>query len=97
MIKQYDKEKTLFYFFTLNTSFITLLIPNLFFINEESDMLFDRAKNPLVRKLIIWANERIIKKSYKTVFTSQGFADFYYGDRSLPILLLSRTRSVQLA
>jgi len=81
VIKLYNKKETLFYFFTINTSFITLLIPNLFFINEESDMLFDRSKNPLVRKLIIWANKLIIKKSYKTVMTSQGFADFYYGER----------------
>ena len=44
-------------------------------------MLFDRSKNPIVRKLIIWANKRIIKKSYKTVMTSQGFADYYYGDK----------------
>lgn len=81
VLNKYDKRETLFYFFTINTSFITLFTPNLLFINEESDMLFDRAKNPLVRKLIIWANKLIIKKSYKTVMTSQGFADFYYGDK----------------
>lgn len=81
VIQRYDKKKTLFYFFTINTSFVTLTVPNLIFINEESDMLFDRSKNPLVRKLIIWANKLIVKKSYKTVMTSQGFADFYYGDK----------------
>lgn len=80
VINRYDKNETLFYFFTINTSFITLLIPNLIFINEESDMLFDRSKNQFVRKLIIRENKRIIKKSYKTVMTSQGFANFYYGD-----------------
>ena len=81
VIQKYDKKNTLFYFFTINTSFITLFIPNVLFINEESDMLFDRAKNPLVRKLIIWINKCIVKKSYRTVMTSQGFADFYYGDK----------------
>lgn len=81
VIKRFDKKETLFYFFTINTSFITLVSPGLLFINEESDMLFDRARNPLVRKLIICANKRIIKRSYKTVMTSQGFANFYYGDK----------------
>jgi glycosyltransferase involved in cell wall biosynthesis len=81
VIKRYDKNETLFYFFTINTSFIALLIPNLIYINEESDMLFDRSKKTIVRKLIILANKRIIKKSYKTVMTSQGFADYYYGER----------------
>ena len=80
VIAHFDKKKTLCYFFTVNTSFITLLAPGLRFIYEESDMLFDRAKNPMVRKLIIWSNKLIVNKSYKTVFTSQGFADFYYGD-----------------
>ena len=82
VIERFDKKETLFYFFTINTSFITLITPGLLFINEESDMLFDRAKNPVVRKLIIWVNKLIIKKSYKTVFTSQGFSDFYYGDKA---------------
>lgn len=81
VIKKYDKRKTLFYFFTINTSFITLLLPKMTFINEESDMLFDRSKNPVVRKLIIWVNKKIIRKSFLTVFTSQGFADYYYGDK----------------
>jgi len=81
VIDKFDKKETLFYFFTINTSFITLLKRNLIFINEESDMLFDRAKNPAVRRLIIWFNKSIIKKSYKTVMTSQGFADFYYGNK----------------
>ena len=79
VINCFNKKETLFYFFTINTSFVTLLIPNLTFINEESDMLFDRSKNPIIRKIIIWTNKRIVKKSYKTVMTSQGFADFYYG------------------
>ena len=81
VINKYDKEETLFYFFTINTSFITLLLPKIMFINEESDMLFDRSKNPIIRKLIIWANKKIIRKSFITVFTSQGFADYYYGDK----------------
>lgn len=81
VVKKYDRKQTLFYFFTMNTSFITLLQPMILFINEESDMLFDRSKNPIIRRFIIWANKRIIKKSYKTVMTSQGFADFYYGEK----------------
>lgn len=81
VINKYDEKKTLFYFFTINTSFITLFMHKILFVNEESDMLFDRSKNPIVRKLIIWANKRIVKKSYRTVMTSQGFADFYYGDK----------------
>ncbi len=80
VIKKYDKKTTLFYFFTLNTSIYTLFIRNLLFMNEESDMLFDRAKNTYVRAFIKGVNKCVIKKSYKTIFTSQGFADYYFGE-----------------
>ena len=96
VIKSYDKEETLFYFFTINTSFITLFIPRLTFINEESDMLFDRSKSPIIRKLIIWINKIIIRKSFITVFTSQGFADYYYGD-NIPLNIVVIPNKVSAA
>ncbi len=82
VVSKYDKSKTLFYMFTINISFAALLIPRITFIHEESDMLFEHVGNRSVQKLIIWFNKRIIRKSYKTVFTSQGFADFYFGDKT---------------
>lgn len=80
VVNKYDKSKTLFYMFTINISFASLLIPRLHYIYEESDMLFDRSSNRIIQRLIIWLNKRVIRNSYRTVFTSQGFADFYYGD-----------------
>lgn len=80
VVKKYDKKKTLFYFFSFNTAFLVLL-RNLRFIYEESDMLFDRFSSPILRHLIIRLNRRIITKSMITVFTSEGFAHFYYKQR----------------
>lgn len=79
-IKTYDKRNTIFYFFSLNVSIATLLLSKITFIYEESDMLFDRSKNRILRTILKSINKRIIKKSNITVFTSEGFAKYYYGD-----------------
>lgn len=77
VVKQYDKNRTLFYFFSFNTAFLVLL-RNLRFVYEESDMLFDRFSSPILRWMTIHMNRWIVSKSKVTVFTSEGFAHFYY-------------------
>lgn len=79
-INKYDTKKTLFYFFSFNTAFIVLK-KRVQFIYEESDMLFDRFSSPILRRLITVLNRRIISKSKITVFTSEGFAHFYFEDK----------------
>lgn len=79
VIKSYDKKSTIFYFFTLNVAVATLLTPGIKYIYEESDMLFDRCGKEILKKTVIAVNKRIIKKSALTVFTSEGFGEFYYG------------------
>ncbi len=77
VLKQFDKKETLFYFFSFNTAFI-VIARKLSFIYEESDMLFDRFNSSFFRRLIIFLNRKIVSKSKITVFTSEGFAYFYY-------------------
>ena len=81
IINQYDKSTTLFYLFSLNVAVLSLYTPGLRYIYEESDMLFDRLSNLIMRKIIIRINKHIINNSFLTVFTSEGFADFYYGEK----------------
>ena len=78
VVDRFDKKKTLFYFFSFNTAFLVLMRRNLRFIYEESDMLFDRFSSSFLQNLIIKLNRDIISKSKITVFTSEGFAHFYY-------------------
>lgn len=78
VVKKYNKIETIFYLFTLNVAVLAYFSRGLRFIYEESDMLFDRFKNGFLRKATISINKNIIKKSFLTVFTSNGFIDFYY-------------------
>lgn len=79
IIDSYNREETIFYFFTINVVIATLFSGKCSYIYEESDMLFDRFCNKLLQKIVIAINKRIISKSMLTVFTSEGFADYYYG------------------
>lgn len=78
-IKLYDKKNTIFYFFSLNTALATLFC-RLNYVYEESDMLFDRFRSSFLRMVVKKVNLFIIKSSKFTVFTSEGFAQYYYGN-----------------
>lgn len=80
VVDKFDKKKTLFYFFSFNTAFLVLLRRKLRYVYEESDMLFDRFSSSFLRNMMIKLNRRVISKSLITVFTSEGFAHFYYNN-----------------
>lgn len=80
IIDKKNNKNTVFYFFTINVA-VAALFRKIKYIYEESDMLFDRFSNKLLQKIVIYINKKIIKRSLQTVFTSEGFADYYYGDK----------------
>lgn len=88
IIQGYDKKTTLFYFFTLNTAFASLLSRGIRFIFEEQDMLFDRMGNRITKSIVKSINKHIINKSTLTVFTSEGFAVYYFGDKVPPKIIV---------
>ena len=79
IVRQYDPQKTLFIFFSLNTAFATLFCPKIKYIYQEDDMLFDRVNNKYLKAGIRSINKRIIRKSIMTFFASEGFAQYYFG------------------
>ena len=80
VVRKYDKNKTLFYFFSLNVAAIAPFLC-VKYVYEESDMLFDRFGKKILRNAVITFNKYVIKRSAITVMTSEGFAQFYYGDK----------------
>lgn len=80
IVRQFDKKTTLFYFFSLNVAAIAPFL-HIKYIYEESDMLFDRFGKKILRKIVIVFNKYVIRKSVITVMTSEGFADFYFGEK----------------
>lgn len=80
IVKRFDRKQTVFYFFSLNVAAIAPFL-NIKYIYEESDMLFDRFGKKILRNAVIAFNKHVIRKSAITVMTSEGFAQFYFGEK----------------
>lgn len=80
IVNGYDKQTTLFYFFTLNVAAIAPFL-GIRYIFEESDMLFARFRKKLPMTIVEWADKLAIRRSALTVMTSEGFADYYFGNK----------------
>lgn len=59
--------------------FATRFNPNKKYIYEECDLVHTNVGNKWLRSLLERIDRRIIRKAYRTVFTSEGFVDYHYG------------------
>ncbi len=90
IIKQAD-ESDIIYTFGFEIGTIVSFFKKNRMIYEEADISAARFKNDLIRKALIWLDKRTIKNSILTVFTSNGFKKYLYGENcpfSDKILLL---------
>ena len=51
------------------------------YIYEESDIEAIKHRNPIIRAFLLRLDRRVQKKSLVNVFTSEGFAEYFYGDK----------------
>ena len=76
---KYKPQETLFYLFNLD---IVLAFRSVFgrkykYIYEVSDLAELVIRNTLIRKFLIWQNDKSMRNAFHVVFTSEGFCDFY--------------------
>lgn len=77
-----NNDSEVWYYFGLQMAlFCRLFNKNKKYIYEESDMTHLGIRNPIVRRLLEWADKRIIKHSLLTLFTSEGFLMYHYGSK----------------
>ena len=82
VLKRIKNQDVLVYVFGLDVSMWFFFFNNNHpYIFEESDLYHTYVGNRFVRNLLERIDKRIIKKSLLTVFTSEGFARFHFGDR----------------
>ena len=81
VLKKCCKNDSLYYLFGLDIALVfRLLSRKRRFVYEESDLVHTYVNNPFLRKTLEFIDKRIIKASYKTVFTSEGFATYHFGE-----------------
>ena len=73
-----------FYFFGLDIALLSLLIlGKCQYIYEESDLMHTYIKNPSIRKFLERRDKRIIHRSIQSVFTSEGFYKYHFGNQEI--------------
>lgn len=77
--------KDVFYYlfgFDIASPIESLLKPNTF-IFELGDLHELYIKNKLIRSILVKWNKRIIRRSFETVLTSEGFKEYYFGKNQI--------------
>ena len=82
VINRYDKGNTVFYLFGFDMALIYYFcFTNAKYIFEESDLRHTYFRPSVLAKTLEAIDKRIIKKSLVTVFTSEGFNKYHFGDK----------------
>lgn len=76
-IKENEKEHTLYYAFGYDLALICAIFSSKKFIYESSDLIYTYF-NRFILNICKYIDKFIIKRSYYTIFTSEGFADYLF-------------------
>ncbi len=80
VIRIYKHSDVLFYLFGLDVAGIFRLQSSKPYIYEEEDLMYTYIGNLVLRNLFTRLDRHIVNKSVRTVFTSEGFAKYHFGD-----------------
>ena len=76
-----NKKNSIFYFFGYEIASIAWLLRCKNFIYEEADVTASRSNSNIMRSIMLAIDRAIIRKSKLTVFTSQGFVKYLFGEK----------------
>lgn len=75
-----NSQNDLFYLFGFEIGVISYFLKCKKFIYEEADVSAARIHNSIIRRFLLMLDRCVIKKSKLTVFTSQGFVKYIFGE-----------------
>ena len=74
-----NRRDILYYAFGFDFSLILSFLRPHSYIYESSDLIYANYKSKIIVSIFKTIDKLIIKKSYKTILTSEGFRDYLYG------------------
>ena len=80
ILNQYKKQDVVYYLFGLDIAMAFSLQSKRPYIFEESDLAHTYIRSKAVRNSLEWIDKYIIRQSLLTVFTSEGFAKYHFGN-----------------
>ena len=81
LFEKYQTQDVIYYLFFFDVAFVGHLLANKPYIYELSDMPYSRIGNKLIRSLFESADRRIIRRSFFTTLTSEGFIDYLFNNK----------------
>ena len=79
-VKKEVKKEDIIYAFGFELGLLISFLRPYNFIYEEADVSAARYKNFLLKKILIYLDKRIIRKSRLTIHTSEGFQKYLFGN-----------------
>lgn len=83
-----NKKDSLFYLFGYEIACFARLNGCKRYVYEEADVTASRENRRWLKKILISIDKQIIRKSQLTVFTSQGFVDYLFGEKRVDDIVL---------
>ena len=77
-----DDKDAIYYVFGLDDAIFFKMLTRRPFIYEESDLAHTYIGNKMIRQTLERMDKKIIKKSLLTVLTSEGFAEYHFGEKA---------------
>lgn len=81
VFKKYKHQNVLYYYFLLDVALVCRMLCRKPYIYEESDLMQTYISSALIRNTLNFIDKRIIRHSLVTTMTSEGFAQFHYGNK----------------
>ena len=81
VVRKFKKEDVVFYLFGLDVAGLFRFQTSKPYIYEEEDLIYTYFNNSILRKLFTRLDRYIVNKSERTIFTSDGFANFHFGEK----------------
>lgn len=83
--RKYKNRNVLFYYFGFDTGLLgtNFSITNQNYFYEESDLIHTKIRFSFLRYMFKLIDKQIIKKSFETILTSEGFEKYHFGEKKL--------------
>lgn len=92
VLQEHANEKVLYYAFGLDLAIWLSIYKHIHFIYESSDLIYTYFGNKFLIDVFKYIDKRIISRSYKTIFTSEGFLHYLYGTNKIGNIIIQPNR-----
>lgn len=92
VLQEKANEKVLYYAFGLDLALWLSMHRHVHFVYESSDLIYTYFKSKIVVDIFKYIDKKIISRSFKTIFTSEGFQRYLFGTKNVDNVIIQPNR-----